>query len=83
MKQKIYKLKIKVLKSKIKANEKLEIVEQIFKIEQDLTINYSRILIKMTKYTNKKRFRRARMGWVNDYISKTELYINAKKHNVG
>ncbi len=42
MKQKLYDLKIKVLKSKIKANEKLEMVEQIFQIETDLTINYTR-----------------------------------------
>ena len=33
--------------------------------------------------TNKKRFRRASMGWVNDYTSKAELYQNAKKHNAG
>ena len=33
--------------------------------------------------TNKKRFRRASMGWVNDYTSKAELYQNAKKYNAG
>lgn len=48
MKQKLYDLKIKVLKSKIKDSEKLEIVEQIFKIETDLTINYTRCCTEKT-----------------------------------
>lgn len=42
MKQKLHSLKIKVIKSKIKAAEKLEIVEQIFQIEKELAINYTR-----------------------------------------
>jgi hypothetical protein len=41
MKQKLYDLKIQILKSKIKANVKLEIVEQIFQIETDLAINFT------------------------------------------
>lgn len=41
MKQKLYDLKIKVLKSRIKASEKLEILEQISHIEIDLTINHT------------------------------------------
>jgi hypothetical protein len=31
--------------------------------------------------TNKKRFRRAKMGWVNDYAHRPELFENAKKYN--
>lgn len=33
--------------------------------------------------TNKKRFRRAKMGWVNDYVNKPELFEKAKKYNAG
>jgi len=31
--------------------------------------------------TNKKRFRRAKMGWVNDYMSKPEIFEQTKKYN--
>ena len=61
MKQKLYDLKIKLIKSKIKASEKLEMIEQILQIETDLTINYTRCSIQLLCKIN---------GWENITLGK-------------
>ena len=75
MKQKLYDLKIKVLKSKIKANEKLEIVEQILQIETDLTINYTRCCTELLCGIN---------GWEGFTLGKkyTMLFEGAETYGV-
>ena len=75
MKQKIYDLKIKLLKSKIKASKKLEMIEQILQIETDLNINYTRCCTELLCGIN---------GWKDFTLGKkyTMLFENAETYGV-
>ena len=61
MKQKLYNLKIKILESKIKASNKLEIIEELLQIEQEITINYTRCSLQLLCKIN---------GWENVTLGK-------------
>ena len=61
MKQKLYDLKIQLLKAKIKDSLKLELIEQVLQIEKDLTINYTRCSLQLLCRIN---------GWENITLDK-------------
>jgi len=42
---------------------------------------YYLMQMRFDKETNKKQFKRRRMGWVNDYVNAPKLFENAMKHN--
>lgn len=48
----------------------------------DVSGKYYLMQMQFNLSTNKKRFRRAKMGFINDNTSKSELYTNTKKYNI-